>query len=308
MICIFCRKESESTDEHIVPEFLGGSLIIRDVCKTCNSKMGSDFEGPLSRAVIFRLPRYLRGIRSKSSSQVDAFPGTGRTEDGAKVKMDSKLKPYILTELEEKKTKSGAIELKVMVDASDKDKILKIIETKIRRIAKREWPDKSTKDVDALVQSAIDSLPAKYETQKIHQPIIEYREDVDLDHLTLLMMKIAYEISFHHYGVDILSDISSEHLRYAIHTRNTETRNPVILFPDLDPFLGVTVPQNNHYVVIFENMCYIKIFNVTALIQISDKKTEYSFKYENHVIYLFDFLNKRWKKERLISYILHAIN
>jgi len=43
--CIFCRDKTISTDEHIVPEFVGGSLIIQEVCKPCNDKIGSDFEG-----------------------------------------------------------------------------------------------------------------------------------------------------------------------------------------------------------------------------------------------------------------------
>lgn len=36
--CIFCQKDCQATDEHIVPEFAGGSLTIKEVCKDCNSK------------------------------------------------------------------------------------------------------------------------------------------------------------------------------------------------------------------------------------------------------------------------------
>ena len=135
--CFFCEKDCQPTDEHVVPEFAGGSLTIQEVCKGCNSKMGSDFEGPLSRSVIFRLPRHLYGIQGKSSSPINAFPGTGTTDDGTKIRIDSEFKPYMTTKIDEKKIDDG-VEVNLSIDVTDKDKIPKIIEAKIRRTAKTE--------------------------------------------------------------------------------------------------------------------------------------------------------------------------
>lgn len=52
--CIICigenpiTEDNPLTDEHIIPEFIGGSLVKKNVCKTCNSKMGTGFEGALA--------------------------------------------------------------------------------------------------------------------------------------------------------------------------------------------------------------------------------------------------------------------
>lgn len=52
-LCIFCAKERGTTDEHVVPRGIGGSLIIRDgTCRTCletiapfeSALMNNDFE------------------------------------------------------------------------------------------------------------------------------------------------------------------------------------------------------------------------------------------------------------------------
>ena len=55
-----------------------------------------------------------------------------------------------------------------------KDKIPKIIEVKIRRTAKNEWPEMSISEVDALVSDALKSLPKEYEIQT-SQPAIRYK-------------------------------------------------------------------------------------------------------------------------------------
>lgn len=303
--CIFCENDSQPTDEHVIPEFAGGSLKIKEVCKDCNSKMGSDFEGPLSRSVIFRLPRHLYGIQGKSSSPINAFPSIGTTDDGTKVRMDSEFKPYMTTKLDEKKI-DGGIEVNLAIDVADKDKIPKIIEAKIRRTAKTEWPDMTEHEVDALVNNAIESLPNEYEIRKL-QPNIKYSESIDLNQLTLLMTKIAYEIAFYHHGERVLSDPSSQQLRKAIYERNTKANISGTLFPEPDPFLYVTAPENSHCLVLCKNICYLRLFNVSAIIQVCDNNSEFDLTEENWFVYWFDYAQRTWGKENFISYISNTI-
>ena len=78
-------------------------------------------------------------------------------------------------------------------------------------------------EVDALVKNAIESLPSEYEVKKSH-PNIKYSESIDLNHLTFLMLKIAYEISFYHHGSSVLADQASQKLRKAIYERNIKAR------------------------------------------------------------------------------------
>ncbi|HEB85322.1 MAG TPA: HNH endonuclease, partial [Bacteroidetes bacterium] len=47
--CLFCRKQlpedaNKSSREHVIPDFIGGSLVIRDVCSTCNNRFGSEVD------------------------------------------------------------------------------------------------------------------------------------------------------------------------------------------------------------------------------------------------------------------------
>ena len=73
IICIFCTKESQATDEHVIPEFSGGSLVIKEVCKACNDKMGSDFEGPLANSIFLGLHALITEYKENQSSQLIHF-------------------------------------------------------------------------------------------------------------------------------------------------------------------------------------------------------------------------------------------
>lgn len=267
--------------------------------------MGSDFEGPLSRSVIFRLPRHLYGIQGKSSSPINAFPGTGTTDDGTKIRVDSEFKPYMITKLDERKI-DGGIEVDLSIDVSDKDKIPQIIAAKICRTAKTEWSDMTEPEVDALVKNAIESLPGEYEVRK-SQPNIKDSENIDLNHLTFLMMKIAYEISFYHHGSSVLADQASQNLRKAIFERNIKANISGKLFPEPDPFLYVTAPENRHCIVLCNNICYLRLFNVSAIVQVCENDSKFNLNDENWVVYWFDYVQKTWGKENFLSYISNTI-
>lgn len=49
-LCIFCLRndtEVEFTREHIIPQNIGGTLFIDDVCRTCNSEMGDNLDADI---------------------------------------------------------------------------------------------------------------------------------------------------------------------------------------------------------------------------------------------------------------------
>lgn len=65
MTCIICLGENENplTDEHIVPEFIDGNIVDKNVCKTCNCNLGSGFEGRLANNFYFQLARQVHDIK-----------------------------------------------------------------------------------------------------------------------------------------------------------------------------------------------------------------------------------------------------
>ena len=48
--CIICKKiknDEEFNNEHIIPESIGGSLTIDNVCKECNTKLGDEIDSKI---------------------------------------------------------------------------------------------------------------------------------------------------------------------------------------------------------------------------------------------------------------------
>ena len=62
--CTFCgkvlpRDEEKCSREHVIPEFIGGSLVIRDVCAQCNSHLGEHVDH-----LILEDPRIINAVNS----------------------------------------------------------------------------------------------------------------------------------------------------------------------------------------------------------------------------------------------------
>lgn len=49
MNCIFCNSSIKFSEEHIIPESIGGNVIINNVCIDCNSKFGSQVDIKLTK-------------------------------------------------------------------------------------------------------------------------------------------------------------------------------------------------------------------------------------------------------------------
>jgi hypothetical protein len=297
--CIFCDSDAAPTDEHVIPEFAGGTLIIRNVCKTCNDKMGSDFEGPISHFSLFRLPRNLYGIQGKSSTPIAPFPFSGTTEDGRKVMLDDGIKPRFITRIKEEECAIGEIKLSLHFDVSEKDKIPKILEKKIRRTARKHWPDLTKNEVDALVAQAINAIPADPIVTS-EQPTIKYSESIDLNALKLLFMKVAFEIAVHHHGPQVLSDHQTLSLRKGINNRDAKAK---MALPSSDLFSFVPFPENSHAVLLCENVCYIRLFNMSAIVQVVSDKSRYTLQEDDWVVYWFNYVEGKDTKEPFLRYV-----
>ncbi len=49
MICIFCDLEKPSSDEHVIPESIGGCIHVYKVCKECNDLFGQTVDVVVTR-------------------------------------------------------------------------------------------------------------------------------------------------------------------------------------------------------------------------------------------------------------------
>ncbi len=67
--CIFCEETKEGTAEHIFPQSIGGTRIIEEVCKDCNSKLGSDVDSPLINNVLMEFYRYIYNLKGQKNNR-----------------------------------------------------------------------------------------------------------------------------------------------------------------------------------------------------------------------------------------------
>ena len=78
--CIYCKKGisiSQQTEEHVIPESLGSPLKIDNVCKKCNSIIGSELESELFS--FHPIAGNLSELRIKSKSgRITPFVETGK--------------------------------------------------------------------------------------------------------------------------------------------------------------------------------------------------------------------------------------
>ena len=57
--CVYCGNPNDSpSEEHVIPEALGGRLTTWDVCASCNGRMGSEVDVTLTDAPVLRLLRF----------------------------------------------------------------------------------------------------------------------------------------------------------------------------------------------------------------------------------------------------------
>ena len=178
--CIICwQPQREFSDEHVIPEALGGYYHIRNVCKKCNSHLGSHVDSKLVNHLISRFARYTGNLTGKSKTLPNPFIGTHTlaTDPSQKVRIHldtdgvfhPRLVPKIDYDLDHDRQE---LRLSVVVDTSDRDKVLPSIEKKYGL------------DIDRQ-SLLIESSPVTVRT----------RFSVDTLEFKIGMLKIAYEFA-----------------------------------------------------------------------------------------------------------------
>lgn len=298
-LCIICKKIDELTDEHIIPEFLGGDLIIKNVCKTCNDKMGGTFEGRLSNNEIFTFPNFINNISGKSVVP-NPLSGTKKTTTGEKVfvefeKNKLKVKSHPVISI-----KSNAREdvFSISIDPSDLDKAEEIIRKKINRHYKDMPEETREKLVNKLYQDCVNSP-----ITETPPPIIQDRFFVNFKDLELLFIKIAYEIGFYNFGENYIDDPVAEKLRVSLDNQ-FEEKIKVGFFPDIGYMKGLFL-EGKHYICLAKNICYIKIHGIDAMICISEANSAFDISQQDLIIYDFDYINKKHIKQTLAERIMY---
>ena len=81
--CILCLRKGKLTIEHVIPRSLGGQLTCRFLCRSCNSRLGSDIEDSIkSDPDILQLAWRSADSNSRLARIVDSHPQVGQTAHG----------------------------------------------------------------------------------------------------------------------------------------------------------------------------------------------------------------------------------
>ena len=261
--CIICRKETNDfSDEHVIPDSLGGYYHIYSVCKTCNSDLGSNVDSDLVNHKFSDFQRYLLGIKGKSGKIPNPFSGTHsfseKTETKVQVRLDSDMKtlPYIIPSVTQNKNNSIVESVSIVVDASDENKIDGIIKKTAKRIG-------VPYDRISVGEKSIHSSPC---------PEIHIALAIDLHDFKLGLLKIAYEFAVDsiplYYNDKMAIDISNV-LHNSCHERSTDFVKIGNGFQHeiMQPFEHLlNLDSKKHYLILIQSkselFCFIKLHKI----------------------------------------------
>ena len=136
--CIFCGKtEAEFdkhncwTEEHIIPKALGNeTLRIFNVCKKCNSGLGTYVDNYFVNNMFIKIIRQSLGLKGQSGEIPNAFK-EGEDKNGHRIRVDSNYHPTRVPYIEQNDNK-------LRIVASSKDEARNILRKKLSRMKKTE--------------------------------------------------------------------------------------------------------------------------------------------------------------------------
>lgn len=180
--CIICRKKDvELTDEHVIPDAIGGHYHIQHVCKECNSILGAEVDRILVQSDLIKLIRFSKSQEGKTGKIPNPFIGKHIGDDGLEYYVDYKQKQFNLHLIPKAEISDDGCKIRVVVDPSQKGTI-----------------DKKVNDL--LQQKGIDPQKVKMERATEHaitKPWIHYQLNVDLHDYMLALLKMVYEFAVH---------------------------------------------------------------------------------------------------------------
>lgn len=267
--CIICHLDNvELTDEHVIPDAIGGYIHCYKVCKDCNSRMGDHVDSQLLNHFLIKGLRHTHQLKGKTSFIPNPLVGDGVLETGEKVRVED-IKGVVIPRIlpcSPKITpdKRGG---KITVDARD-EKLIPAMQQKM--LKKMGLPPNDIQ------------LVTKREVHQIEKPVVKMQVAIDLKYYKIALLKIAYEICvelFPEYENDALGMQYAEILFQVAHEvdgaldRLDEVRFVGNGFQDpLEPLLSQFIDYGNkkrHIIVVMNQgghlSCLVKLFDTFSL-------------------------------------------
>lgn len=283
--CILCRKEGKGlSDEHVIPDAIGGYYHIYSVCKECNSKLGYAVDKHLLNNWLTICKRYEHHLAGKSTVPHPLL-GEGTMEDGQKVRLEidkeGKLYPHLIPSAPIVSNDNKQISFSV--DSRDEKSVSGISNS----ILKRKGIDSSKYKIESYRH-----------VEQIERPLVKMQHTIDLKAYILSLLKIAYEFTVDkcpEYLNDPMALLYADILLSGDVNRVDEIKVMANHFLSRDFSILADYIDNSdkrHLLFLTEIggklTCFIKLFDVfEILIQMSDKT--YGFDILNGVVAINDF-------------------
>lgn len=268
------------TREHIFPDAIGGTLIINNVCKSCNDKLGHSVDYHLVNHLFIQFERMLLKIGGKSGRIPNPL-GKGVLASNQQQRVDYRLNKkgepqelYLLPRVEKIRNSDGTETLNISVDRKDEAKLPILV----NKVLKRNGASEMTRE---QISEQI------LKTSEPH-PKVLINTQFDTLQYKRTILKIAYELAFYWLGDNYFEDPASEMIRKCILDDNLPSdfsiKYPIKGTIDLINKQAMFNFQNespkNHLAFMIVNgkkiNCYIKIFNTfEAIINISNDASIY---------------------------------
>lgn len=290
--CIICLQPptdnlplSKLTDEHIVSEFLGGNIIVKNVCKECNDRLGHRLEGPLSKNKYFKLYAYSNEIKGKKAKLTNPLSGE-YLSSGKRFRFENDYSLYQLPIIKHQQTSDGGLKIEASLDISDIDRIehdiFKTISRQLKNNGKTLKEDKLKKDIKKIIEGR-----KKNNISIINQPEIDVSFSLDFNAVALLALKISYELlawiagedfilssEFDNFRSSLKSILLHDELKYVMHNFH-ETfvalvkENPYFKVKDFSHINSIFA-KNKTLVIFMSGACSVRVANLWINFKIPD--------------------------------------
>ncbi|WP_154988450.1 HNH endonuclease [Klebsiella grimontii] len=293
--CIICRREKDKmSDEHVIPESLGGYYHIFNVCTDCNSELGSKVDTHLINSKFGEFYRSTYSLKGKTGKIPNPFDGTfiGAEDPNRKLKIlrlsNGDFEPQLLPYIKIEKSESGVINrILIEVDESEKDRQSKLVKTILDRNGLKE------SDIRKITSGTVINQ---------HQHKITW--SMDPNKINLGALKIAYE-----FAVDSIPRYFEDKMAIQIsqvlfNADANKAKKYIFIGNGFDerivaPFESIfDIEKNKHYLMLLNHdkklFCLIRI-NCVYTIGIKLSNSTY-FEFESSIIGINDVDNRTFNK------------
>ena len=292
------KDEDEFSDEHVIPDALGGYYHIYSVCKSCNSILGQNVDSKLTNHIFSKYQRNSLNLKGKSGKVPNPFEGTHivTNDNNRKVRFEIDDKgipiPYLFPEIKVKNEEDRTV-IEISIDGDDKDNLNAILE----KTLKRNNIEPDTHEIDFNLNKDI----------KKFKPIVKMEHELDVRNFKIGLLKIAYEFAVdqlpEYFEDQKAKDISKVLLHADYEKAETFVLGSGFERDMLEPLKCIfDFDSNKHYLILMSRdhglLCYIKLSNLFEIIvDLSDK----TYLEDNLLFCINDLDNKEVKIGDLLT-------